>query len=50
MFIEIYKKQEWGDGWIMCAEVYSKKDLMKYYKDNREHSIVWKLKHIITEK
>ena len=45
MIIEIYKKDECGKGWTMCAEVYSKKDLKRYYKENSESHIVWKLKH-----
>lgn len=50
MKIEIYKKNKFGDGWTMCAEVYSMENLKKYYEDNKKSKEVWELKYEITEK
>jgi hypothetical protein len=50
MKIEIYKKNQVGDSWTMCEEVYSMVDLKEYYAENEKSGEVWELKYEIVER
>ena len=50
MKIEIYKKSMVGDRYIMCEEVYSMKELRKYYSQNKKSHDVWHLQYKVIEK